>query len=83
MVVVVPEKVSVMGWDPMPTVSPDNPQSGFVAELGVSLSMVKPLVPVEPDQTEVPLKETFFRLLSRVFQITVIDVMWISPPVLL
>jgi hypothetical protein len=78
--VVVPEKVSVMGWEPALTT---NGQVTGGEELGVEAVMVKPLALVDPDHTEEPLKATFFRYLPRVAQITVIELMWISPPVLL
>jgi hypothetical protein len=72
MPVVPPEKDNSMGWaPPVLTVS-----GQFVGTTpGVVDVMGKPLLLVEPDHTETPLKFTFFRLLLRVAQKTVIESM--------
>jgi hypothetical protein len=73
MPVVLPEKFSTKGWDPVLTVNGQvNVETG---KLGVLDVMVKPLALVVPVHTEDPLKPTFFRSFARVAQMTVIELM--------
>jgi hypothetical protein len=73
MPVVLPEKFSTKGWEPVLTVNGQvNVEAG---KLGVLDVMVKPLALVEPDHTADPLKLTFLMDLLRVAQIRVIESM--------